>query len=142
MNLHTKWCPFCLVWSNISCFKPQNISYKWRAQNHSELTHQTLHGFVAWHLRPLNMFATCNIYRSKGHLCYSSHSYLLQVMYTTFQYLAVLCIPAVDHVCMMFQYLTISCIPTISNISKNSSCHFVVGKIPERYFVHLATCIK
>ena len=44
------------------------------------------------------MFATCNMYRSKGHLCYSSHSYLLQVMYTTFQYLTVVCIPAIGHV--------------------------------------------
>ena len=126
------WYPFCLVWSNIRCFKPENVSYKWRAQNHSELTHQTLHGFVAWHLRPLNMFATCNMYRSKGHLCYSSHSYLLQVMYTTFQYLAVLCIPATGHVydisisgsfvytcyrsCIDFQYLTVLCIPAAGHV--------------------------
>ena len=35
MNVHTKWnCLglFCLVWSNISCFKPENVSY-----NHSYL---------------------------------------------------------------------------------------------------------
>ena len=44
------------------------------------------------------MFATCNMYRSKGHLCYSSHSYLLQVVYMTFQYLTVVCIPATGHV--------------------------------------------
>ena len=24
----TGWYPFCLAWSNISCFKPENVSYK------------------------------------------------------------------------------------------------------------------
>ena len=31
MNVHTKWnclIPFCSVWSGISCFRPENISYK------------------------------------------------------------------------------------------------------------------
>ena len=58
----------------------------------------------------------------KGPLCYSTHLYLLHVMYydiipaymsciMTFQYLRVSCIPATCHVAIMtFQYVIVSCI--------------------------------
>ena len=53
--------------------------YIWRAQTHSRLTHQTLHGFATW---CLNMFATCNaqVKRSLSFLCLFQPC-LLQVMY-------------------------------------------------------------
>ena len=42
--------------------------------------------------------------------------YLLQVMFMTFHYLTVSCIPAIGHVHMTFQYLTVSCIPAIGHV--------------------------
>ena len=53
--------------------------YIWKAQTHSRLTHQTLHGFATW---CLNMFATCNaqVKRSLSFLCLFQPC-LLQVMY-------------------------------------------------------------
>jgi len=58
-------------------------------------------------LRPLKMFATCNMYRSKvTKLPVLFQSYLLQVMYLTFQYLTVSCIPAIEYVPNISRYRT------------------------------------
>ena len=39
MNVHTKWnCPFCLVWSCITCFSPENVSSNWPIMTSGKIT--------------------------------------------------------------------------------------------------------
>ena len=97
------------------------VSIIWRAQNYGGLTHHTLHGFAAWCLRPSNMFATCKGQRATK-LPVLFQAYLLLVMYMTFQYLTVSCIPAVGYV------------PNISRYMLHDIC-WHIHKIPEIYFV-------
>ena len=101
--------PLTLVWSEknlgfkgLMCYVLLGLLitwceiYKWRAQNHSGLTHQTLHGFGStWDLYYMQNVQIC---MKATKLSTLLQPYLLLVMYMTFQYLTVSCLPAVGHV--------------------------------------------
>ena len=56
----TLWYPFCLVWSSITCFRPENVSYNWPITVSDKIT--TAPRLVSEHLiKKENNYQTMNI---------------------------------------------------------------------------------